>query len=88
MGIDRGKSTFKVPADKAERRLAVTYCPISKLKLNPKNPRRHKRAAISKLACSIQALSMNVPVIIDATGMLLLANVCAVVLTVESSCAA
>ena len=36
MGTDRDKGTFKVPADKAEHRLAVTYCAISKLKLNPK----------------------------------------------------
>ena len=36
MRTDRGKGTFKVSAAKAEHRLAVTYCPISKLKLNPK----------------------------------------------------
>jgi len=53
------------------RRLAIEYVSIDAIQLNPKNPRRHKRAAIRKLANSIRALGMNVPVILDTAGVLL-----------------
>ncbi len=53
------------------RRLAIEYVSIDSIQSNPKNPRRHKRAAVRKLASSIKSLGMNVPVIIDAAGMLL-----------------
>jgi hypothetical protein len=43
-------------------RLAVEYLSIERVQLNPKNPRRHKRAVIRKLAASIRTLGMNVPV--------------------------
>src|SRR5260370_858380 len=68
MGTDRGKSTFKVPADKAERRLAVTYRPISELKLNPKNPRAHSPRQIRQIARSIETFTFLVPVLVDGHG--------------------
>jgi hypothetical protein len=68
MGTDRGKGTFKVPADKAECRLAVTYCPISKLKLNPKNPRSHSPKQIRQIARSIETFTFLVPVLVDGQG--------------------
>ena len=68
MGTDRGKGTFKVPADKAERRLAVTYCQISKLKLNPKNPRAHGPKQIRQIARSIETFTFLVPVLVDGQG--------------------
>ena len=68
MGTDRGKGTFKVPADKAERRLTVTYCPISKLKLNPKNPRAHSPKQIRQIARSIETFTFLVPVLVDGQG--------------------
>ena len=68
MGTDRGKGTFKVPADKAEHRLAVTYCPISKLKLNPKNPRAHSPKQIRQIARSIETFTFLVPVLVDGQG--------------------
>jgi len=63
METDRGKGTFKVLVDKAERRLAVTYWPISKLKVNPKNPRVHCSRQIRQIARSIEAFGFLVPVL-------------------------
>jgi ParB-like chromosome segregation protein Spo0J len=68
MGTDRGKGTFKVPADKAEHRLVVTYHQISKLKLNPKNPRVHSPRQIRQLARSIETFTFLVPVLVDGHG--------------------
>jgi hypothetical protein len=68
MGTDRGKSTFKVPADKAEHRLAVTYHQISKLKLNPNNPRAHSPRQIRQIARSIETFGFLVPVLVDGQG--------------------
>ena len=68
MGKDRGKGTFKVPADKAEHRLVVTDHQISKLKLNPKNPRAHSLRQIRQLARSIETFGFLVPVLVDGHG--------------------
>ena len=68
MGTDRGKGTFKVPADKAEHRLVVTDHQISKLKLNPKNPRAHSPRQIRQLARSIETFGFLVPVLVDGHG--------------------
>jgi DNA modification methylase len=68
MGIDRGKGIFKVPADRAEPRLAVTYWLISKLKLDPKNPRAHSRRQVRQIARSIETFGFLVPVLVDGHG--------------------
>ncbi len=68
MGTDRGKGTFKVPADQAERRLAVTYRLISELKLNPNNPRAHGPRQIRQIARSIETFTFLVPVLVDGQG--------------------
>ncbi|MBV8400492.1 MAG: site-specific DNA-methyltransferase [Acetobacteraceae bacterium] len=46
-------------------RLAVTYRPLSALRLDPKNPRRHERRQIRQIAQSIQAFGFNVPILVD-----------------------
>ncbi len=40
--------------------------PISALKLNPRNPRRHSKQQIKQLARSIKSFGFRVPIIIDA----------------------
>ena len=47
-------------------RIGVTYLPISKLKLNPRNPRFHRPRQIRQIARSIQAFGFNVPVLVDS----------------------
>ena len=51
--------------------LAVEYVHRDRLRLNPKNPNRHSRKNILKLAASIKALGMNVPVLVDSKLMVL-----------------
>ncbi len=64
MKHDEGNSAPVV--DKAANRLAVIYCPIAELKLNPKNPRAHSRKQIRQIARSIKAFEFNVPVLVDS----------------------
>ena len=45
--------------------LEVVDRPISSLKPHPRNPRRHSREQIRRLARSIQAFGFNVPVLVD-----------------------
>lgn len=65
------RPTSSPSAPPPNRRLAIEYVDINAIRLNPKNPNRHKRKNILKLAASIKALGMNVPLAIDASGMLL-----------------
>ncbi|MGO9144728.1 MAG: site-specific DNA-methyltransferase [Desulfomonilia bacterium] len=46
-------------------KLTIACLPISALKLNPKNPRKHTNRQIRQLAQSIQALGFNVPILLD-----------------------
>src|SRR5271157_3834161 len=45
--------------------LTVNYLPVSFLKPNPKNPRKHNDRQIRMLARSIKAVGFNVPVLVD-----------------------
>jgi DNA modification methylase len=47
-------------------RIAVTYRPLSDLKPDPRNPRRHSQRQIRQIAKSIQAFGFNVPILVDA----------------------
>ena len=49
-------------------RLTITYLPVSALKPNPKNPRKHNDRQIRLLAKSIQAVGFNVPILVDQDG--------------------
>jgi hypothetical protein len=45
--------------------LTIKYLPISVLKPNPKNPRKHNDRQIRQLAKSIRAVGFNVPILVD-----------------------
>src|SRR5688572_7112609 len=47
------------------QRAKVVYRPRLTLKRNPKNPRRHDRKQVRKIASSIQAFGFNVPILVD-----------------------
>lgn len=47
-------------------RIAVTYLPLSELKPDPRNPRRHSPAQIRQIAKSIETFGFNVPILVDA----------------------
>jgi len=47
-------------------KLTIRYLPISSLKPDPKNPRKHNDRQIRLLAKSIKGVGFNVPVLIDA----------------------
>lgn len=49
-------------------KLAIHYQPISRLRLDPKNPRQHGRKQVRQIANSIASFGFNVPVLIDAEG--------------------
>ena len=49
-------------------RLTITYLPVSALKPNPKNPRKHNDRQIRLLAKSIRAVGFNVPILVDRDG--------------------
>lgn len=51
--------------DKAGGRVDVIYRPIAALTLDPRNPRRHDRKQIRRIAHSIQTFGFNVPVLVD-----------------------
>jgi hypothetical protein len=46
-------------------RLSVTYEPIARLKLNPRNPRLHSLKQMKQIANSIRTFGFNVPVLVD-----------------------
>ena len=50
----------------APHHLQIKYRPLAELTLNPRNPRRHDRAQLRKLAKSIRTFGFIVPVVIDA----------------------
>jgi DNA modification methylase len=52
-------------------RLSVVDIPVSELKANPNNPRRHSERQIHMLARSIKEFGFNVPVLIDDDNMLI-----------------
>jgi DNA modification methylase len=56
-------SLHQIPSPKAP--LQVDYLPISALKPDPRNPRRHSPDQITALARTFGALGFNVPVLID-----------------------
>jgi DNA modification methylase len=61
----RGRPSSNSMAVSTAARLAVIYHPIESLKPNAKNPRRHDRRQIKKLAHSIRVFGFVVPVLID-----------------------
>jgi ParB-like chromosome segregation protein Spo0J len=44
----------------------VVYRPIDQLRPDPRNPRRHERKQIRKIADSIATFGFNVPILVDA----------------------
>ena|ERR1700733_350247 len=48
--------------------LNIEYVPISSLRLNPHNPRRHTSKQIGQIARSIQTFGFNVPILIDSNS--------------------
>src|SRR5204862_3378754 len=47
-------------------RVEIVYRPIDQLKPDPRNPRRHERKQIRKIADSIETFGFNVPILVDA----------------------
>ena len=47
-------------------RVEIVYRAIDQLKPDPRNPRRHERKQIRKIADSIAAFGFNVPILVDA----------------------
>jgi DNA modification methylase len=47
-------------------RMKMTYLPIDRLKLDPKNPRLHSPRQIRQIVRSIKAFGFNVPVLVNA----------------------
>jgi ParB-like chromosome segregation protein Spo0J len=48
-----------------EPRVEITYRPIDELRPDPRNPRRHERKQIRKIADNIAAFGVNVPILIE-----------------------
>ena len=48
--------------------LSVTLKPIAELKLDSRNPRRHPRKQVEKIAASIQEFGFRVPILIERNG--------------------
>src|SRR5438105_238297 len=55
----------------AERRLTVFWRKIDELSSDPRNPRKHDRTQIRRLARSIAAFGFNAPVLVDADAKVL-----------------
>ena len=49
----------------------IALLPIKKLKLNPKNARRHSDGQVALIAANIDKLGFNVPIIVDETDTIL-----------------
>lgn len=45
--------------------LEIDYLPVSKLTLDPRNPRKHSKQQIKALARSIQSFGFNTPILVD-----------------------
>jgi hypothetical protein len=56
-------STFQT-AQRRNAKLVISYEPISRLRLDPKNPRLHSRKQARQIANSIASFGFNVPVLI------------------------
>lgn len=52
-------------ATASPRLLAIEYLPVSKLTLDPRNPRKHSKQQIQALARSIQSFGFNTPILVD-----------------------
>jgi DNA modification methylase len=65
----KSPSELLAPAGPAQlTRITVSYRPITELRLNPRNPRRHTPRQLRQIARSIQSFGFNVPVLIDANA--------------------
>jgi len=51
--------------------LSIRYLPLSAIKPDPKNPRRHPAKQVEQIAASIQTFGFNVPVLLDGAGVLI-----------------
>jgi len=65
---DQDRASRNQASAAAATPLAVTYCSIDRLKLNPNNPRIHSSRQIRQIARSIKAFGFNVPVLIDGAS--------------------
>lgn len=59
------------PAGATQRRVTLTYLPLSELKPDPRNPRVHKRPQIRQIARSIEAFGFAAPILVDRDSMIL-----------------
>lgn len=68
LAVPPAKSSIylRAPPNIEAKPIAVTYLPISVLKLDPRNPRAHSKRQVRQIARSIGAFGFNVPVLIDA----------------------
>lgn len=69
-GVAQGDNVSAEPIA-AQHRLKVVYRHIDEIRPNPRNPRRHNRRQIKKLARIIQKQGCNVPLLLDRYGNLL-----------------
>jgi 16S rRNA G966 N2-methylase RsmD len=66
MGSSRAKFAGSMTPGSTGRHLSIAYRPISQLKHDPKNPRRHTARQIRQIARSIKVFGFNVPVLVDS----------------------
>jgi DNA modification methylase len=62
----RGSATRPSNLGGSSRRLAVRYCPVGSLNLDPKNPRLHSQRQVRQIARSMEAFGFNVPILVDS----------------------
>jgi hypothetical protein len=67
--MERFKTTGQ-PA-RPQSRLSIVYRPIDEIRPNPRNPRKHSRSQIKRLARIIQELGVISPLLVDRDGNLL-----------------
>jgi hypothetical protein len=65
-GKEEYPESANTDSDSPSGALAVVYRPLSELKPDPKNPRRHSLRQIRQIAKSIATFGFNVPILIDA----------------------
>ncbi|MEK7801902.1 MAG: DNA methyltransferase [Pseudomonadota bacterium] len=58
------------------KKLAIEYVNPANLKANPKSPRKHSSQQIGKLAKSIEAFGMVVPVVVDSDNVIYAGHAC------------
>lgn len=49
----------------AQQTLAIAYCPVDSIVIDPQNPRVHSKRQVRQLGRSIEAFGFNVPILID-----------------------